>query len=662
MRHTALFSIALAASSLSFTPGTLHAQFREPTKEELAMTADPKAPGAAAVYLYREETSDDKLHFHSLYVRMKILTEKGKEEATVHVPYNRTDFRVKDIRGRTIHPDGTVIPLTAKPSDLTDVKTPGYQRNTMVFTLPSVEVGSIIEYRLDLRYDDDMVVAPNWDIQQKYFVHQAHYLFVHSPESSSRVITNSRGEALSRLMWIMHVLPDSKMKTDINDHYSFDIEDVPPIPDEDWMPPLNSITWRIEFYYTQYTSAAEFWEKESKRWLKDADHFAEPSKDLQQAAASIVAPGDSEAVKARKLYDAVMKLDNTDYSREKSAAERKKENLKAVKDATDVWSQKGASGDDLSLLYVAIARAAGLKAYPAQVVNRNRAIFDTSYLSTYQLDDYLAIVVVDGKEVFVDPGQKGCPFGLLSWKHALAGGLRGTDKGPARVGTPFNTYNESQVSRIADLLIDKDSNVTGTVRYVMTGEEALHWRQTALRNDTDEVKKRFNESIRSELPDGVVADFSHFIGLDDSNVNLLAIVNVSGNMGSVTGKRFFLPGLFFEARSKHPFVSVAKREAPVDVEYPRGENDQVVYHLPEGYSVESAPQATELSWPGHAMLRIKSAIRQGSVEVGRNFAYNYTLLDSKSYTELHDFYQKLATADQQQLVLTRAAAAPAKGN
>jgi hypothetical protein len=41
-------------------------------------------------------------------------------------------------------------------------------------------------------------------------------------------------------------------------------------------------------------------------------------------------------------------------------------------------------------------------------------------------------------------------------------------------------------------------------------------------------------------------------------------------------------------------------------------------------------------------------------------AHNYTLLDPKDYNDLHGFYQKVATADQQQLVLTRTTAA--KGN
>ena len=39
---------------------------RRPTKEELEMTSDPKVPGADAVYLYREEKTDDNLHYHSL--------------------------------------------------------------------------------------------------------------------------------------------------------------------------------------------------------------------------------------------------------------------------------------------------------------------------------------------------------------------------------------------------------------------------------------------------------------------------------------------------------------------------------------------------------------------------------------------------------------------
>ena len=60
-------------------------------------------------------------HFRSYYARIKVLTEKGKELATIDVPYFSTDSKITDIKGRTIHSDGTVIPLIVKayerPSD-----------------------------------------------------------------------------------------------------------------------------------------------------------------------------------------------------------------------------------------------------------------------------------------------------------------------------------------------------------------------------------------------------------------------------------------------------------------------------------------------------------------------------------------------------------------
>lgn len=293
------------------------------------------------------------------------------------------------------------------------------------------------------------------------------------------------------------------------------------------------------------------------------------------------------------------------------------------------------------------------------MVDRNRAIFDPDFLSTWQLDDYVAIVVIGGKEVFLDPGQKDCPFGLLHWKHILAGGLRLAASGPAAGMTPPSTYQQNSVTRVADIDIDPAGNVTGLLRFVMTGQDALRWRQLALENDTEEVKKQFNESIRADIPDGVQADFDHFLGLDDYNSNLMGIVKISGNIGSATGKHFFLPGLFFESRAKHPFVE-EKRTIAIDVHYPKLEQDEVNYHLPPGYTIESSPAVTSLSWPNHAVLTIKSTANGDDIKVVRAMAYNYIMLDPKEYEDLHSFYQKVATADQQPLVLTHATVA--KGN
>lgn len=649
MRRCVFFTVATMAIASGFSL-LAHGQFQEPTREELQMTADPKAPGAAAVYLYREETVDDTHHFHTLYSRIKILTEKGKDLATQTIPYEKGSFKISAIQGRTIHSDGKAIPLTAKPEDLMAVKVGGYQRNKMVFTLPDVQVGSILEYRLQVQYSDDMVYEPDWKVQQPYFVHKAHYFFT---PTSGGMVTNSHGDPLNRMMYSLTGTKDLKVVRDTQGRYSVDVEDIPATPDEDWMPPLNSLTWGVHIYYTNATSAQDFWSYEAKFWERDTSRFASVSKTLKEAAAEIVGANDSDEVKAHKVYDAVMKLENTDYTREKSEAERKKQKMKAVKDAEGVWKQKSGSSDQLALLYVALARAAGLTAYAMVVSDRDQTIFDPGYLNSRQLDDYLAVLVIGGKEVFLDPGQAQCPFGLLAWKHTFAGGLREGPQGVRLDSTPGNSYTENTMDREADLKMAPDGTATGTIRVVMKGQEALRWRHVAVENDADEVKKQFNEWMKDYVPEGVQVDFDHFLALDDYSTNLVGMMKVSGLLASATGKRYFLPGQFFATHGAHPFVSEEQRRIPVDVHFPERITDDVTYHLPDGYGMDSMPAGDVIQESDYAQFRVTASHQADSVKIGRVLEYNFTLLDAKDYIGLRDFYQKVARADQQQLVLVK---------
>ena len=589
LRGAAFFFAALS-------PVFVCAQFQQPTDEELKMTADPKAPDAVAVYLYREETTNDRISTcRRFYARIKVLAEKGKDLATVKIPFVPDATKVDKVEGRTIHSDGSVIPLSVKPEDLVNFKSKSFQVDSLVFTLPSVEVGSILEYRLQIRYNYG-IRAPSWELQSPYFIRKEHCAF--NPGFLQGSLWGAHGKIVNRLV-VAVTPPNAPVSVQNNKgHFTLDLTDVPPVPEDDWMPPINTIKWRVEFYYTYAHSPQEFWDTERKFWNEETEDFIHESGTIKKAAASLVSPGDNDEQKARKIYAAVMKLDDTDFSRVKSEAERKKEKLKEIHNVDDVWKNQAGAGNSIALLYVALARAAGLKAWPMEVVDRNLAIFDYSYFNVRQLDDYIAVVNLGGKDVFVDPAQKVAPFGSLHWAHTLAGGFRESDTGPIFAVTPASGYKDNAVKRIADLTVDAEGNVTGIARILLSGADALYWRQVALRNDEEELKKQFNEELRGSLPDGVDAEFDHFLELDDYESNLMAIVNVSGKIGMTTGKHFFLPGLFFESHAKHPFVAQDKRVTPIDVHYPSMEQDEVTYHLPPGYAVESTPKATDVTWPG----------------------------------------------------------------
>ena len=102
----------------------------------------------------------------------------------------------------------------------------------------------------------------------------------------------------------------------------------------------------------------------------------------------------------------------------------------------------------------------------------------------------------------------------------------------------------------------------------MTGQEALRWRQAALRNDDDELKKRFDRELERLVPDGVVAQVNRFLALDQPDGNLIAMVKVHGSLGTATAKRLLLPGFFFATRARVPFVNEEKRLEPVDMPAP----------------------------------------------------------------------------------------------
>jgi transglutaminase-like putative cysteine protease len=653
MRKSLFLSCAVGLCA-ALSPAVLLAQFQSPNPDELKMTSDPKAPGAAAVYLDYEETDNDGLHSQIYYARIKVLTEKGKEAATVQIPYWGGEFSIGSVTGRTIHSDGTIVPLTVKPEDLLIQKVNevevGHEtyaeqvrEQRTVFTLPSVEVGSVLEYSYQLRFNAQFYwhLDPDWQVQQKYFVHKAHYLFTPS--------------VMLNLLWWPNLPQSARIITDAAGRYVLDVKDIPAAPEEEWMPPIDSVLYKVHFYYRgalDSMNVDDYWKGEAKDWSKDVDHFAEPTKPIRDAVAGLVAPGDSDLVKAQKLYAAVEALDNTDYSRQVGTSELKQLNQKAASRAEDIWAQKRGNSNDLAQLYLSLLRAAGLTAYATKVVDRDRGVFDASYMSLDQLDSTLVIINTGGKDVLLDPGEKMCPFGTVNWRHSDAGGLRQSADGPGSAITPAQVFGANTIKRSGEITVDPHGGITGTLQIVMTGQEALAWRQTALEVDAAELKKQFDRGLGKIVPEGTEAHVDHFLGLDETDSLLMAVVKVTGTIGTATAKRLILPGFYFETKGAEPFVNEETRLEPIDMHYAEQVTEQLTYDLPTSVSMEGAPQDTRVSWEGHAVYVVKTKSDPGQLTVARVLARAFDVAKSTDYQDLRGFYQKVAAADQGQLVFT----------
>lgn len=318
-------AIVLAVIATATSPMLLADQWTAPTKEELSMTSQEGYPGVAAVYLNREEITEDKLHVWSVYVRMKVLTEKGKDYANVELKYasfkSGGGYTVTDIAGRTIHPDGTIISFTGKPYEKLIERTQGYEGYkymAKVFTMPDVEVGSILEYRYTLRYDDNYYIPPDWFVQSELYLRKGHYDW--RPTSKQLIsrgggreqLTNSIGwfPVLPAGVEIHQVrLPSAGTGSDGQLLFELNVHDVPPAPHEEHMPPISSFTYRVLFYYTPYHTSDEYWQTEGKFWSKDRDKFIGPGPKVIAAVHDLTSGATTQDQKLRNLYAAVMQME-----------------------------------------------------------------------------------------------------------------------------------------------------------------------------------------------------------------------------------------------------------------------------------------------------------------------------------------------------------------
>jgi len=600
----------------------------------------------------------------SIYERIKVLNDHGKEFADVELPFSRggVSTSVDEIQGRTIHPDGTIIPFSGKPYEKEIERSQGNKVAAKVFTLPDVEVGSILEYRYKLHYSDNVIQPPQWFLQSSLWTRQAHYLWKPLDLSGRTFATSARGERINTILWTP-ILPSGvevkQMKVPGNfglaDQTAFElnVKDIPPAPHEAYMPPIASFTYRVLFYFSSYRSSDEFWREEGKYWAAEKNKLIGPGPLVTAATRALVSSSDTQDQKLRKIYAAVMQLENTSFAPPQSIGSPQ---TKAILNTEDVWSRKQGTNTQLTELFVAMARAAGMKAYLAAVTNRDRNLFLKEYLTLSQLNSYLAIVTVDGKESFFAPGARYCPYGHLVWQQTQTSGIRQTEHGADFIETPAESYDFSRVERVANLTIDDNGNVTGTIKMTFMGYANLGWRQSTLTGGTPGLEQALQKSLERQIPRSLEAKIISIENekLDDYEQPLITHFEVKGSLGSSTGKRRLIPADLFEANSKPSFTS-EQRDIPVYFQYPRTNKDAVRINFPASFSVEALPSSDQSNFHRFIAFNMQIESTPNSFTVRRDYVLGKVLFKTDEYADLRSFYSKLEDKDQETVILTTTA-------
>jgi hypothetical protein len=641
------------------------------TPEELSMKALPEQPGAAAVVLLREEVSDDPNNHRTVHMRIKVLTEPGRKYADVEIPYSRRHFTIYDVSGRTIHSDGSIIPFTGKPFDKVMVrrKERGKEERYQVksFTLPDVQVGSILEFQYHQSYDDHSFYPPEWEVQTELFQKKATFKFI--PYAGLLQLAHDRvGNGVAWTSYlpngirpVEHEIVRSGLVSSRtpNGYIDLQMTNISPLIREPYMPPVAAIRYRVSFYYMVGAKQDQFWKDEGKFWSKDVENFLGRKNGVAAAVAQTVGAADSPEEKARKIYAFVTKLDNWSYQ-PRAEQEERALGIKADRGSEDVLRQHGGSHDDLNKLYVAMLRAAAIPAWVMWVPSRDRGFFEPEFLSTGQLVAEIAIAQVNGKEIFLDPGTKFCPYGLVNWRYSGVQGVRQREgKGTEIAQSALPEYKQAMIQRLAHVRMMPDGKAEGTVKVGFYGQEAMERRREGGKTDAEGRRKLLEDEMKSWLPADSDTKLTNTPDWDATEGHLAAEFAISCPLAVGAGKRWLVPVHLFQVNEK-PRFSASERMNAVYFDYLSREIDEVHVAMPAELEVESLPPSDNVQLD-YAIYRTTQKQEPGNAVVTvRDLAIGGLAFPPNMYKEIKGFFDKVKAGDDQPVVAKAAAHAELK--
>jgi hypothetical protein len=617
--------------------------WRQVTPEELAMTAEPRAPGASAIYLYTQIDQDHQNRAERIYQQIKVLADEGRNRANIQLPYRDPHDLVDGISARVIQPDGTIVEFRDKVYDRPLAVNRGTGWRAKSFALPDVRVGSVIEFQFYRRWKASSYTW-RWVLNQDLYTRHGRYALQHP----------SWGD----LKWSLpkQLPPGTTQPVLEKGVVRMETRDMPEFVIEPFMPPADDLAVFVEFNWLGSENARQdtvaFWRDYGRGAWKLFEEFMGKPRDVADVLAGILAPDDTATQKAVKIYEHVRQVRNIQMEDPALRTERDIELYRKSKDVRSLMKNGIGSSGQLQLYFVALARAAGLEASSVEIASRKVGFFDPSLRQTDGLDGRVAVLRLDGRDVFVDPASGILPFGQLHWFQTGVPGLKLDKDGGQWITTPAPRPADAVTRRSAALELSADGAVEGKLEIRYSGHEAA-WRIQELRYVDAETRRQFlQDEVRQTLATRAEVALVREPDWNDSD----GIIEVTYQIKlpewvTPAGNRMLVGVGLFGALERLMFTS-AERRHPIYIEYPATVEDQIEIILPPGFSAQGAPGALPAADPAFVYSLIVTP-REGAVNIRRTMAHSLFLVPAVHYPRIRTFFQGVRTGDETQVVIAR---------
>lgn len=636
--HQLFFSFFLGVPAFA-------ASFPPVSDAERALAEVPGHPNASAVVLFekaelrimdgRQENSSS-LDVHR---RVKILAEQGKDLGEVEIWHSR-DFRLSDLDGRTVLPDGREIPL---PKDSIFEERTSRARKSFVTraAFPAVEVGAIIDVRYTLRWDS--------------FYHLEPWFFHNRVPTLLAEIIYDKPDNLGIQTWHRETSPQKLQsevqKTTRGARLRVWLENLPPVPDEPYSFPFSDLSSRFMVVPHELAVGGErvplldSWKSVCQ--IFDEYSYGKARRKSRQAskqAAALTASSASARERAAALHafvrDEVLSLESGSVF------------IASESSADQTLAEGRGSAAEKAVLLHAMLDAVKIESQLVWVTDRREGRADLSVANPYWFDRVIVRAEIDGEAVFLDPFDHGLGFGRISPYYEGTEALIFDKKAPEVVALPRQPFDLNAGRAVLALALDEEGRVTGTGTLRLTGHKArprLRWK-----DDVEATAEAWQEWLEEHFTRYEVSHVAVAESIDDQEVSVSW--SLAQREEDVLGDETSLRPSRPSGPVSQPFTLAAgTRLTPVWFAYGDREEVELTVTWPEGWELDVAPAEANFE---HEVGAFTAAVEVD--EAARRLIYKrrFDVHGSEfggraKYAALKALFGEAEKSDAQELVLVR---------
>ena len=620
---------------------------------------DPEADAEAIFWEVRvNDGSSSKLSLEH-YVRIKIFTERGRDDySKVDIPYSK-NMKIKDIAARIVKPDGTIVEITDKDIFEREIVKIGKNKiKAKSFAVPNIEPGVIIEYKYREVIKNAGARGMTLTFQREIPVQTLSYYYKpYKKREPQYQPYNFKGV---------------KFVEDKKGYYLAERKDVPAFKTEPQMPPENTVrpwillqgfelnivnasAFSISFAFKDPSNPVSYWGGFSAEKSGLYKYMTKKDKDITKAAEEITASAKTPKEKLQKLYEFCQtQIKNNSF--DPSLTDDERDDLPEIKSLDDVLKKKQAYSPYIDMIFGAMAHSLGFETRIAFTADRSEMFFDPSMTNEDFVHAAAIAVKVDNKWAYYNPGVSFVPAGKLVWYEEGVWALLIDDKSSMWEKTPMTGYADTKQKRVGEFNLLEDGTLEGDVTIEYTGQSALSERLDTFDESDNKREEDLKNEIKSRISAAEVSNISTQ-NINDHSKPLIQKYKIRiPNYAQKTGKRlFFQPGIF--EYGEKPLFTSAKREYSIYFNYPWSEEDYIEIKMPSGFKLDNADSPSDIGDSGGiTSVKYKVGVdrENNKLVYQRNFYFGgkeTVLFQASTYPALKNLFDAFNKADSHTITL-----------